>query len=265
MQVVGGQRFAAGAHPDPGEHVADVAVAVLHIERDVVADQGSVRGEQAALLPGRARQAVAFECVGGRGLARGLGDDEAQPDHPEVLVEPEPPSLADVHSALIAAITADVLAQLLRRLAALERRVSPAVRVRRVAAVQDRPYRVAVEQAGGVTTGMLPVFVERSGPSMVDFSPVATMLHATAPVVPELLDASGREPQPHGKLVAHGTSTLASPFPPVSIGESPANRIHPGFSSWGVIGARTTEDGLLISLPNHGSQARRFDDAGDRL
>ena len=66
----------------------------------------------------------------------------------------------------------DVLAQLLRRVAALERRVAATFRVGRVAAVQDRPYRVSVELAGGVTTGPLHVFVPRSGPSMIDFSPL---------------------------------------------------------------------------------------------
>lgn len=69
----------------------------------------------------------------------------------------------------------DVLAQLLRRVADLERRLAAVVRPGRVAAVQDRPYRVQVDvgaAGASVLTGLLHVLVPRSGPSMVDFSPL---------------------------------------------------------------------------------------------
>lgn len=70
----------------------------------------------------------------------------------------------------------DVLAQVLRRLADLERRVALSIRVGRVAEVQDRPYRVIVDLGaiGGepVLTPPLHVLVPRSGSSMIDFSPL---------------------------------------------------------------------------------------------
>ena len=62
--------------------------------------------------------------------------------------------------------------QLLRRVAALERRMASVIRVGRVAAVQNSPYRVSATLAGGVTTPLLHVLVPRSGPSMVDYSPL---------------------------------------------------------------------------------------------
>lgn len=69
----------------------------------------------------------------------------------------------------------DVLAQLLRRIADLERRMALSIRVGRVDEVQDRPYRVRVNLGSEdhpVVIGPLHVLVPRSGPSMIDFSPL---------------------------------------------------------------------------------------------
>lgn len=69
----------------------------------------------------------------------------------------------------------DVLAQLLRRIADLERRMALSIRVGRVDEVQDRPYRVRVNLGSEdhpVVTGPLHVLVPRSGFSLVDFSPL---------------------------------------------------------------------------------------------
>ena len=68
-----------------------------------------------------------------------------------------------------------VLAQVLRRLADLERRMAASIRVGRIAEVRNRPYRVVVNvgtEGEPVLTGPLHVLVPRSGPSMVDFSPL---------------------------------------------------------------------------------------------
>lgn len=69
----------------------------------------------------------------------------------------------------------DVLAQLLRRIADLERRVASVVRIGRVAAVQDRPYRAIINigsEDHPVLTPPLHVLVPRSGSSLIDFSPL---------------------------------------------------------------------------------------------
>lgn len=69
----------------------------------------------------------------------------------------------------------DVLSQVLRRLADLERRMALSIRVGRVAEVQVRPYRVRVNLGSAdrpVVTGPLHVLIPRSGRSMVDFSPL---------------------------------------------------------------------------------------------
>ena len=69
----------------------------------------------------------------------------------------------------------DVLAQILRRLADLERRVPQLIRIGSVAEVLPEPYRVVVNlgtEEAPVLTGPLEVLVPRSGPSMVDFSPL---------------------------------------------------------------------------------------------
>ena len=69
----------------------------------------------------------------------------------------------------------DVLAQILRRLADLERRVPQLIRIGSVAEVLPEPYRVIVNlgtEEAPVLTGPLEVLVPRSGPSMVDFSPL---------------------------------------------------------------------------------------------
>ncbi len=64
----------------------------------------------------------------------------------------------------------DLTTEILRRLAALERRVAAVVRVGCVAAVQADPYRVRVNlasEAQPVTTGWVPVVVPRAGGSLV--------------------------------------------------------------------------------------------------
>lgn len=69
----------------------------------------------------------------------------------------------------------DVLAQLLRRIADLERRVASVVRIGRVAEVQDRPYRAIINigsEDRPVLTPPLHVLVPRAGSSLVDFSPL---------------------------------------------------------------------------------------------
>ena len=69
----------------------------------------------------------------------------------------------------------DVLAQLLRRMADLERRVALQIRIGSVAEVHPEPYRVVVNlgnEEAPVLTAPLEVLVPRSGPSMVDFSPL---------------------------------------------------------------------------------------------
>ena len=69
----------------------------------------------------------------------------------------------------------DVLAQVLRRLADLEGRMSRQIQIGSVAEVQSEPYRVVVNLGTDekpVLTAPLEVLVPRSGPSMVDFSPL---------------------------------------------------------------------------------------------
>ena len=69
----------------------------------------------------------------------------------------------------------DVLAQILRRLSDLERRVPQLIRIGSAAEVISDPYRVVVNLGTDeepVLTGPLEVLVPRSGPSMVDFSPL---------------------------------------------------------------------------------------------
>ena len=66
----------------------------------------------------------------------------------------------------------NVLAQVLRRLDDVERRLRRTIRIGKVAAVQQQPYRVAVDFGDGAVSGWLHVVVSRAGSSMLDFSPL---------------------------------------------------------------------------------------------
>ena len=69
----------------------------------------------------------------------------------------------------------DVLAQILRRLDDVEKRLTRQIRIGAVAEVHNEPYRVVVNlgtEEAPVLTAPLEVLVPRSGPSMVDFSPL---------------------------------------------------------------------------------------------
>ena len=77
----------------------------------------------------------------------------------------------------------DILVEVLRRLSALERRMSRLIQIGRVHAVQDRPYRVQVDLSAAMAgmvgrdgtpllTGWLHVLIPRAG-SMIWWSPLS--------------------------------------------------------------------------------------------